>query len=110
MYKAELRKQIVEDKKRKEERRAKEKAEDDRIEKKIREFHEEERKRLRAEEETRAGIERFHHKHHKIEVCIFNTKIFFKKLLPAKAGESLYCIHLGEKVVLFTFLLDKALI
>lgn len=67
VYKVELRKQIDEDRKRKAERLAHEKEEDERIERKIREFHEEERRRIKLEQQTRAELEGYHR--HKIEVC-----------------------------------------
>ncbi|ODM90727.1 hypothetical protein Ocin01_15955 [Orchesella cincta] len=60
IYKAELRKQIDEDRRRKAEKQAREKEEEERIEMKIREFHEEERRRIAMEQQTRAELEGYH--------------------------------------------------
>ncbi|CAL8111169.1 unnamed protein product [Orchesella dallaii] len=60
IYKAELRKQIDEDRRRKAEKLAREKEEEERIEMKIREFHEEEHRRLEMEQQARAELEGYH--------------------------------------------------
>lgn len=60
VYKAELRKQIDEDRRRKADRAAREQEEEERVERKIREFQDEERRRIMMEQQARAELDRYH--------------------------------------------------